>query len=271
MLKKVYWNGCPYELRRFLFKVRSPHAYEMLQSLRMEESARANGASLKPFLDSRSIYVHIPKTAGVSINTSLYDGPTGIHKSAAMFQKAFSKQEYSDFFKFAFVRNPWDRLVSAYLFMKKGGKHDSDKQWAQEHLAPYSTFEDFVIRWLNKENIQLGIHFKSQKSFICLPTKSDHEMDFIGYFETLQADYNFVRKQLSTGETLSSRNRNNDRKDYRTYYTPETQAIVSEVYKEDIELLGYDFDNTSILKRTNSTSGNLIDAHSKSASVRNTQ
>lgn len=246
MLKKVYWNGCPYELRRFLFKVRSPQSYQTLQNLRLEAHGSQDSASLRPFLDSRSIYVHIPKTAGVSINTSLYDGPTGIHKSIAMFQKAFSKQEYDDFFKFAFVRNPWDRLVSAYLFMKKGGRNDFDKRWAEEHLAPYSQFEDFVIHWLNKDNIQLGIHFKPQTSFICLPTKSGHEMDFIGYFERLQADYQFVRDRLATGTTLSFQNRNNTRRDYRTYYTPETQAIVGEVYKEDIELLGYDFDNASI-------------------------
>lgn len=249
MLQKIYWNGCPYELRRFLFKVRSPHAYQSLQSLRVEDHARKNGASFKPFLESRSIYVHIPKTAGISVNTSLYDGLTGIHKNIAVFQKAFSKQEYDNFFKFAFVRNPWDRLVSAYLFMKKGGRNDFDKQWAKAHLAPYSNFEDFVIHWLNRENIQLGIHFNPQAGFICLPTKSNHEMDFIGYFETLQEDYNFVRDRLSTGTILSSQNRNSARKDYRSYYTPETREIVAEVYKEDIELLGYDFDNTSILKR----------------------
>lgn len=246
MLKKFYWNEFPYELRRLLFKVRSPDAYKAMQQLRSEGNNSEKGTSLKPFVDYRAIYVHIPKTAGISINASLYGCPTGYHKSIAMLQKAFSKQEYDDFFKFAFVRNPWDRLVSAYLFMQKGGRNDFDKAWAKKHLAPYSTFEDFVTRWLTPDNIRLGVHFKPQSSFICLPTRATHEMDFIGYYERLQADYDCIRKQLATGEPLSAKNRNAHRQDYRTYYTPETKAIVGEVYRKDIELLGYDFDNARL-------------------------
>ncbi|MEM9808498.1 MAG: hypothetical protein AAF959_24830, partial [Cyanobacteria bacterium P01_D01_bin.56] len=51
---------------------------------------------------------------------------------------------------------------------------------------------------------------------------------------------------LSVGSSLSSKNKNSYRKDYREYYTSKTRKIVEEVYRQDIELLGYDFNNVLI-------------------------
>lgn len=43
-------------------------------------------------------------------------------------QLIFSQREFEDYFKFTFVRNPWDRLLSAFLFLKKGGANKVDRQ-----------------------------------------------------------------------------------------------------------------------------------------------
>ena len=75
--------------------------------------------------------------------------------------------KYNKFFKFAFVRNPWDRLVSSYFYLKNGGMNKMDNDWALENIKQYETFQEFVLRWVNKKNINSWIHFKPQNYWIC--------------------------------------------------------------------------------------------------------
>lgn len=53
-------------------------------------------------------------------------------------------RKFERFFKFAFVRNPWDRLVFTYFFLKNGGVNEMDRRFAAEHLARYDGFAAFV-------------------------------------------------------------------------------------------------------------------------------
>lgn len=77
--------------------------------------------SFKPFDESKSIFVHIPKCAGVSINKSLYGNLAGGHTTFDEYIIIFEPKCIENYFKFTFVRNPWDRVVSAYFFLQKGG------------------------------------------------------------------------------------------------------------------------------------------------------
>ena len=65
------------------------------------------------------IFVHIPKSAGVAINTALYNRPLG-HFFATDIQKVIPNA-FDSLLTFGVVRNPLDRLVSAYRFAKSGG------------------------------------------------------------------------------------------------------------------------------------------------------
>ena len=67
--------------------------------------------------------------------------------------KIFNYKEFNDYYKFTFVRDPWDRLASAYYFLKDGGFHENDKKWYKENLKEYNNFDDFVNNWVNKKNI----------------------------------------------------------------------------------------------------------------------
>lgn len=245
-IEQVYWT-LPYELRRTLVKTAFPGKYRELQALRQLRPGLASTSALKPFVEHRCIFIHIPKTAGVSVNAGLFGGDTGFHRTIAGYQLIFSRLEFASHFKFAFVRNPWDRVASAYFFLKQGGLHEGDRRWAAGQLSRYSSFEDFVRGWINPENIRSGRHFKPQADYLCLPGKRTAELDFIGFYENLRGDYEHVRKVLGTGSELAASNVTRSKgKDFRVYYTAETQAIVAEVYRQDIELLGYTFDNSSL-------------------------
>ena len=167
-MNRFYWL-LPYEIRRKLFKVIHPKKYEYLTWLRTENPVQLNSPTFKPFIDNKCIFVHIPKAAGISIGYSLFGRHTGNHTTIEEYQIAFNKQEFECFFKFTFVRNPFDRLFSAFHFMRKGGRNPDDARWTEEHLSKFNTFEDFVLNWVNEENIQKGVHFIPQYRFITNP------------------------------------------------------------------------------------------------------
>lgn len=197
-------------------------------------------SSIAAFDYYECIFVHIPKTGGISVNDALWGNPGGVHKTMTDYSRIFSKPTLEAYFKFTFVRNPWDRLVSAYTFLKAGGMHADDARWAEQHLKPFTDFEQFVIQGINRENIQKGLHFIPQTDFL----KLDGELavDFIGHMEDFQNDFNHVKHKLGVPEAELPHKNKSGRSDYRKYYNAETAEIVARVYAEDIRLLNYTFD-----------------------------
>ena len=74
-------------------------------------------------------------------------------------------KKFDSYFKFTFVRNPYDRLFSAYTFLKKGGINDQDNNFAKKYLSEYNSFDNFVKFGLIKPEVLSWVHFKPQKDF----------------------------------------------------------------------------------------------------------
>jgi Sulfotransferase family len=231
-------------LRRLGFLLSKPRDFVSLQ--RERKGPNDEGYTFRPFDEHRCIFVHIPKCAGVSVCTSLFGNLAGGHTTLRMYQIVFSPREYTEYFKFSIVRNPWDRLVSAYQFLKNDGMNDDDRTWAEQHLSGYPDFDTFVQGWLNETNVRKGIHFLPQSEFIT-NCRNQADLDFIGYFENLDSDFAHICARLGVTASLPRLNNTRSRgKDFRTYYTDKTRRIVAEVYAEDISMLGYSFDNSSL-------------------------
>lgn len=196
--------------------------------------------SLSGFDKHRCIFIHIPKTAGISVNRALFGDYGGGHKDVTFYKRAFGPLTYRRYFTFTFVRNPYSRLLSAYLFLKKGGFDENDKEWAETHLTRYSSFGQFVKEWLNEENILTYNHFIPQHSFVCdiglVP-----DVDFIGRFENLEEDFQYIACRLGLDVNLPVLNKTGSRR-WQDYYTPELAVKVRELYSEDFEVFGYGTD-----------------------------
>jgi len=196
-------------------------------------------SSIAAFDYYKCIYVHIPKTGGISVNDALWGNPGGVHKTMEQYARIFSPQTLEEYFKFAIVRNPWDRLVSAFFFLKDGGKHSRDAKWAEDHLSSFDEFEDFVLNWLNEENIHKGIHFIPQADFLKL--NGSIKVDFIGSLESIEEDFDHIKQKIGLENARLPHKNRSARADYRTYYTEETKNKVAKLYAEDIALKNYHF------------------------------
>lgn len=209
--------------------------YRHLKALRKSE---IGGYSLIPFDKHRCIFVHIPKAAGVSVSKKLFGCLGGGHPPLADYAHVFSPVEFKDYFKFTFVRNPWDRLLSAYVFLAKGGFNGKDAEWAKRNLAPYANFQDFVRGWVNEKNIWTKQHFYPQSYFVTLDGQL--AVDFVGRFENIDEDFATIAQRLGVDARLEHLN-SSGKKDYHDYYDEECADIVARVYREDIALFDYRF------------------------------
>jgi hypothetical protein len=166
-----------------------------------------------------------------------------------------TRQQFASYFKFAIVRNPWDRMVSFYKYL--GADKDVN-------------FRQFLMGDLFRQVWNEKYWFvRPQHEFIygdgdaCL-------VDYVGRFELLSVAMEHVSKQVglrnaslphvnrSSGKLRTHASGRADRcedpatvylkhrkallDDYRTYYENDSISRVAELYKRDIETFGYEFD-----------------------------
>ena len=195
--------------------------------------------TLKGYDEYKCIFVHIPKTGGKSVSRAIFGNLGGGHNHIRKYKIVFGPYTFRKYYKFAFVRNPYSRLVSAYIFLSNGGDDKYDRDWANEHIVHYESFDNFVRNWINPANIFKKSHFKPQVHYIC-NDKLQVEVDYVGRFEELEKDFQHICGILNIERELPHYNSSNKTKRWKEYYNTETFAIVNEVYKEDFEVFNYE-------------------------------
>lgn len=190
------------------------------------------------YQNSKSIFIHVPKCAGTSVSDAFYPGNSIGHRPASWYQTRFP-EEYNNYFTYSFTRNPWDRLVSAYTYLRSQENTRQDGEWAKM-LNQYDSFDSFVLDWVCAENISKKIHFCPQYLYIC-DNFGAVSLDYVGKLESFSDDFVHVAKQLGISAELKNLNRSrND--DYRCYYKDKTIEHVANVYQRDIQLFNYSFE-----------------------------
>ena len=198
------------------------------------------------------LFVHIFKTAGTSITDSfarfcyrsgssrpsnwmaflstnwkkIHRVPIKKHATALQIQAAMDREIFDSFFKFSFVRNPWDWQVSLYHYIL-----DRPKNPGHEETKKMGSFRNFVF---SREKLSF-----TQTS--CLVDESGNLLvDFVGKFENLDQDFQSICHKVGISASLPHINKSK-RTDYQDYYDAETRDLTARLYAEDIERFGYTF------------------------------
>jgi hypothetical protein len=206
--------------------------------------AAAKSPFLPQIVAQGVIFIHVPKAAGSSLKTELYGKPLGGHRRIAEYV-AYDGLRTQSFFKCSFVRNPWDRLLSAYSYLKnRTATSHRDRKFAETYLDQTADVNDFVLALGNRQyrnSVMLYDLFRPQCHWICMPGETRHAMDFIGRFETMHDDLVIMREKLGLQQQPLVQTRKSLHQPYQEVYIDRTRQIVGDIYAQDIELLGYSF------------------------------
>ena len=190
----------------------------------------------------KCIFIHIPRCGGTSMEVAIsgqdwWKVERSTKHLVASTAKKIYEPYWNDYFKFSFVRNPWDRMVSMSKFSKFYGV---DLDNGNKNMSKY--FKKFPKIEVDRRSESKNDKFEPIENAVFLNILNV-ELDFIGRFENINEDFEFVCESI--GEPpLSFVNHSKTQskhKHYTEYYDEETKQIVAERYAKDIEYFGYEF------------------------------
>ena len=135
----------------------------------------------------------------------------------------------SEFFRFCFVRNPWDKVISEVHCPHTQGAFPAD-----------AALEDKIEIVCELAESGLGGHFRHQLAFV---DGDPSTMDVVGRFEHLARDFRRIARRLGRRRLRLAATGANRRPPYSLFYRSATRALVADTYQGDIEAFGYEFED----------------------------
>lgn len=200
----------------------------------------------------KCIFVHIPRCGGTSVESIIWPGrrtpeelwmgfvdphhnkyQTGAlqHLLARQIRQEIGESRFSSYFKFAIVRNPFDRLVSQFAYM---GRRQDLRAFAG--MPASASFADYLALIRGVRHVQ----WEPQTSFL-YEVDGTLLVDFVGRFEHLAEDMAVAFERLGLNNAELPHLNRSRRAPYQDYYTPDLQRQVSEMYATDLHRFGYEF------------------------------
>lgn len=215
------------------------------------------------------IFVHIPKTAGTSIEKKLglfeevdrgvqdhrsireieplelnpvniFDQKSNhyLYERTKFYVKKMVKkmpsdsvtyEQYRSYFKFTVVRNPWSRAVSWFRNVMVFEVHRK-----KFNVSEDCTFEQFITE--NPNNWALR-----PQTYWYLDRKGNNPMDFIGKFENLREDFEIIGNKIGLEDSQLPQLLKGNKYNYTQYYDNKLVDKVRTMYRDEIDFFNYEF------------------------------
>ena len=149
------------------------------------------------------------------------------HLTLRQVQESLPPDLWRGYFKFAFVRDPYDRFVSACAMLNKRNPGYRGRETA------------FMKRALTVPRFRQRVLVRPQLDMLVDET-GRLGMDYVGRYETLQEGFGEVCRQVGIAEIGLERSNVSEHDEYASYYDDELTGAVSAFYRRDFEALGYE-------------------------------
>jgi hypothetical protein len=198
-------------------------------------------------LQKRFLFVHIPKTAGNSIQSALRDysedqlvalrkEQDGIerfglrnpkykikkHSTLREYREALGDEQFRSLYKFTCMRNPWDRMIS-YYFTPTQSPENWDRKKFQRIISEAVSVADYLRLDRDEEDPFANV-------------------DYVMRFENLAEDFRAVCGTLGISPATLPRYNRSNREHYSKYYDDELRELVRKRFAREIERFGYAFE-----------------------------
>lgn len=200
----------------------------------------------------KCIFIHIPRTGGTSIETILSGknwwqvNPQTKHLNFITAKKIYNNY-WEEYFKFTFIRNPWERTLSLLKYSTANKPHDNIYPVQLDVLGRIKTNNLFNL-FSNIEYDPRFFHanqFEDYEPFDQAYYRNifGDEMNFVGKFENLQKDFEVVCEHLKIPSKKLPHVEKSiiDCSQYQRYYDDEQRDLVYSKFKNDIEKYNYEF------------------------------
>ena len=203
-----------------------------------------------------SIFTHIEKCAGMSLSklfnihksnkfNNLEKRHNTVEEDMSILKNFFKKIDTNHVLFFTCLRNPWDRMVSFYHYIRELDINKSHKDWSKYHeICKKNTFTDFILYAHDYPNyIGACKPYKKRllykKKFIC---------DYVINYHNIYDDIKFLKNIFLIHDNLTIMN-SSKHKNYKFYYNSKSEEIIKKIFKDDIDLFNFSFDNPKQIKK----------------------
>lgn len=239
-------------MRKTLFTRRIRVMYKLLRKVRKTGAYYTRSFFYNP--TKKFLYLSVSKAGNTSIKASIYAMPEmddyrkvhdAVHEQECR-AHIDRLPEFADYYKFTFVRNPFDRLVSCYenkLHTDKASVGVTIKEliydrYLMGYLGKDKGFNNWAQRVCRVPDKYADRHFISQ-SFGMLDENGELITDFVGKFENFAADFEVMRQKFDLAPLPHYNKTKKEKKSWMDYYDLKTAQKVYERYKTDIRVFGY--------------------------------
>jgi len=183
------------------------------------------------------LFVRVRKTATTSILRGCFEVvPSDENTSLEI------RPQWRNLFRFAFVRNPFDRLVSAWQMFREYPKRPD--YWRENELSILD-----VLRLIEQPDLEIDSdRFESKIKLHVLPMTSTvyqlNSCNFIGRFESIEADWQALAKELGPLPALGHLRNSKRKTHYSEYFDVGSRKEAQRILKQDAETFGYRFESS---------------------------
>ncbi len=187
----------------------------------------------------KTIFVHVPKTAGTSIEQQLKQSksdPVGGHTTALAYKRKYPEC-FDTYYKFTVTRDPLDRFVSAYCYLREFPIHaalQNEVVHKHDSLAAFVTAVES-----DRSLISKIVHLMPQHQFVC-DTQEKVLVDTVYRFERLEEAWGDICRRLGLGPIAMVKMNRSKYERAPAGHREQARGLVRELYAKDYEIFQYD-------------------------------